>query len=69
MLIAGTYPTRSAAELAQAALEAAGIPSEIVVDDAGAAYPFDLTGAAVLLVQERDADDARSILEPSKKQS
>jgi hypothetical protein len=33
----GIYPTRSDAELAQAALAAAGIPSVLEADDAGGA--------------------------------
>jgi Putative prokaryotic signal transducing protein len=56
------FPTRADAELAQAVLAAAGIPSEILSDDAGGAYPFDLSGGARLLVAEADADDARSVL-------
>jgi len=31
-------------------------------DDAGGAYPFDLTGAARLLVDEADAEDAVAVL-------
>jgi hypothetical protein len=62
MIQVGVYPTRSDAELAQTALTAAGIPSLIAADDAGGAYPFDLTGAARLLVDEADAKDAAEIL-------
>jgi len=46
MVEVGTYATRSEAELAQAALVAAGVTSRLVVDDAGGAYPFDVTGGA-----------------------
>ena len=46
----------------QAALTAAGIPSVIVADDAGGAYPFGLAGGAHLLVDEVDADDAAEFL-------
>jgi hypothetical protein len=60
----GIYPTRSDAELAQAALAAAGIPSVLEADDAGGAYPFDLTGGARLFVDQGDADVAVAILEP-----
>jgi hypothetical protein len=63
MIEVGTYPTRSDAELAQTALTAAGIPSEIAADDAGGAYPFDLTGGARLLVSEADAEAAATILD------
>jgi hypothetical protein len=62
MVLVGAYPTRSDAELAQSALAAAGIPSAIAADDAGGAYPFDLTGAARLLVDEADAEDAAAVL-------
>jgi hypothetical protein len=59
----GVYPTRTDAELAQTALEAAGIPSVIAADDAGGAYPFDLTGGGTrLLVEETDAEDASAVL-------
>jgi Putative prokaryotic signal transducing protein len=62
MVEAGTYNTRSDAELAQATLAAAGIPSVITADDAGGAYPFDLTGGARVLVDETDAEDAAAVL-------
>jgi hypothetical protein len=62
MVQVGTYPTRSDAELAQTALAVAGIPSVVAADDAGGAYPFDLTGGARLLVNETDAEDAAAIL-------
>jgi hypothetical protein len=62
MIEVGTYATRSDAELAQATLAAAGIPSVISADDAGGAYPFDLSGGALLLVDEADAQDAAAVL-------
>jgi hypothetical protein len=62
MIQVGTYPTRSDAEFAQAVLEAAGIASVLAADDAGGAYPFDLTGGAYLLVDEADAEDATAAL-------
>jgi hypothetical protein len=62
MIEVGTYPTRSDAELAQAALAAAGIPSVVAADDAGGAYPFPLAGGVRLLVDESDAEDAAVIL-------
>ena len=62
MIQVGVYPTRSEAELAQAALAVAGIPSLLRADDAGGAYPFDLTGGARLLVEEADAEDAAAVL-------
>jgi Putative prokaryotic signal transducing protein len=62
MIPVATYPTRADAELAQATLEAAGIESVIASDDAGGAYPFDLSGGARLLVAEADAEFAGEIL-------
>ena len=62
MIEVAAYPTRSDAELAQAVLAAAGIASMVVADDAGGAYPFDLTGAARLLVDEADAADAAAVV-------
>jgi hypothetical protein len=58
----GTYPTRSDAELAQAELAAAGITSVVSADDAGGAYPFDLTGGVRLLVDQADVETATAIL-------
>ena len=65
MIEVGIYPTRQEAELAQAALGAAGLVAQVVSDDAGGAYPFDLTGGARLLVDEADAAVAAAILEPT----
>jgi hypothetical protein len=62
MVEVGVYPTRSDAELAQAALVVAGIPSCLEADDAGDAYPFDVTGGARLLVDEADAEAAAAVL-------
>jgi hypothetical protein len=61
----GSYVTRADAEIAQAALEAAGIRSEVRSDDAGGAYPFDLGGGARLLVDEADAQFAAEVLSPT----
>jgi hypothetical protein len=62
MVEAAAFPTRSDAELAQASLAAAGIRSAIAADDAGGAYPFDLSGGARLLVNDADAEQAAAIL-------
>ena len=62
MVEVGTYPTRSDAELAQSRLVAAGIPSVVAADDAGGAYPFDLSGGARLLVDDADAEEAAAVL-------
>lgn len=62
MVELAAYPTRSDAELAQAVLAVAGIPSVLAADDAGGAYPFDLTGSARLLVKEADLEAAAAVL-------
>jgi hypothetical protein len=62
MVEVGTCATRSDAELAQATLVAAGIASRLRADDAGGAYPLDLTGGARLLVDEADVELAAEIL-------
>ena len=62
MIVVGTYRTRADAELAQATLEVEGIQSVVSSDDAGGAYPFDLSGGARLLVSDADAERAAAIL-------
>ena len=63
MVEIGTFPTRSDAEFAQARLAVEGIQSVIAADDAGGAYPFDLTGGGIrLLVDEADAEYATALL-------
>lgn len=62
MVEVGVYPSRNDAELAQATLAAAGIPSVLSADDAGGAYPFDLSGGARLFVGEADAEAATALL-------
>jgi hypothetical protein len=62
MVAVGTYPTRTDAELVEAVLAAAATQSLVTADDAGGAYPFDLTGGTRLLVDEADADDAAAVL-------
>jgi hypothetical protein len=62
MVEVAAFPTRNRAELAQAALAAVGIPSVLAADDAGGAYPFSLSGAARLLVDQADAEQAAAVL-------
>jgi hypothetical protein len=69
MVEVGTYATRSDAELAQAALAAAGVTSRLVADDAGGAYPFDVTGGARLLVDEADVELVAEILGTERTQT
>jgi len=58
----GTFATRSDAEVAQGLLAAAGIDASVSSDDAGGAYPFDLSGGAQLLVDEDDVEAASGLL-------
>jgi hypothetical protein len=58
-----TYPTRLDAETAQALLAAEGIQSVLAADDAGGAYPFDLSGGPSLIVDEADLEAAAQILD------
>jgi Putative prokaryotic signal transducing protein len=62
MVEVGRFPTRQSAEFAHGALASAGIESVIESDDAGGAYPFDLSGGARLLVADADAEDAAAFL-------
>ena len=62
MTAVGAYPTQSDSQLAQMVLWAAGIRYVIEADDAGAYFPFDITGGVRLLVEEPDAEDAWSVL-------
>jgi hypothetical protein len=62
MIQVAAYPTRSEAEFAQSRLAAEGVPAVIASDDAGGAYPFDLSGGARLLVDEADVEDATAVL-------
>jgi hypothetical protein len=65
MIEIATFTTRTDAELAQAALAAAGIRAVFEADDAGGAYPFDLSGGARLFVDDADAEVARQVLSGS----
>jgi hypothetical protein len=69
MFQVGAYRTRSDAELAQTALAAAGIASVVAADDAGGAYPFDLTGGVRLLVDDGDAEGAAEALSERRRAS
>ena len=62
MIEVGAYATRNQAELAQAALVAAGVQSRLVAHDVGGAYPCDIVGGAHLLVDEADVELAWEIL-------
>ena len=60
-----TFRTRDDAEVVRGLLESAGIPSRVVADDAGGAYPFALSGAVEVFVDESDRDAAAAILSAS----
>ena len=62
LIVIRTFTTRSDAELAQGLLASAGIASSLSSDDAGGAYPFDLSGGAQLLVAESDVEVASELL-------
>jgi hypothetical protein len=58
----GTYATRMEAEIIRAHLDSAGIAAWLATDDAGGAYPFDLSGGAQVLVAAQDFAAASAIL-------
>ena len=64
LVVVRTFGDRIEAELAQSALEAAGIKSMVRGDDAGGVQPGLWTGEGVaLLVREEDTTTAREILD------
>jgi type III secretory pathway lipoprotein EscJ len=58
----GTFANRSEAEIVLGLLESAGIAASVSADDAGGAYPFDLSGGAQVLVDEDDFEAASELL-------
>jgi hypothetical protein len=69
MIEVGAYPTRSQAELAQAALAMASIPSTLEADDGAGEYPFDQTGTARLLVDDAEAEAAVAVLSDYRRET
>ena len=65
LVVIRTFATRGDAEIAQGLLASAGIASDVSSDDAGGAYPFDLSGGAQLLVDEGDVEAASALLPSS----
>jgi hypothetical protein len=59
----GAFATRSEAEIAQGLLASAGIDASLSADDAGGAFPFDLSGGTKLLVEEDDVEAASQLLD------
>jgi hypothetical protein len=62
MIQVGTYLTRSDAEIAQTALNRAGIGSVLESDDAEGVHRFSLTDGVRLFVNSGDAQDAAAVL-------
>ena len=58
----GTFPTRLEAETVHGLLASAGINAWVASDDAGGAYPFDLSGGAQVLVEDGDFEAATQVL-------
>ncbi len=61
-IVIRTVATRIEAELARGLLESAGIPAWVSTDDAGGAYPFQLSDGARVMIRESDHDAAESVL-------
>ena len=57
-----TVATRTEAELVRGLLESAGIPAWVSTDDAGGAYPFQLSDGARVMIRESDHEAAESVL-------
>ena len=64
LVAVGDFPNRIDAELAQGALESAGIESMVSADDAGGMRPSLWLSGVRLLVREPDAARALEILNP-----
>jgi cell division protein FtsN len=62
LIVIGTYGTRDEAEVVQGLLATAGIESWLQADDAGGAFPFVLSGEALVHVDESDAPMAAELL-------
>ncbi|HEV8124886.1 MAG TPA: DUF2007 domain-containing protein [Gemmatimonadales bacterium] len=64
IVVVGHYPTELEAQLGQAVLEANGISSIIMRDDAGGMLPsLHLLAEVRLGVHEEDAEEAKALLE------
>jgi hypothetical protein len=58
-----TFQNKLEAEMARGLLESAGVQAWLASDDAGGAYPFQLSGGGVrLMVAEADAAVAAELL-------
>jgi hypothetical protein len=66
LVVVSTFLNQIDAEIAQGALEAAGIESMVSADDAGGVRPHLWMGGVRLLVRAEDAEEASEILGRSK---
>ncbi len=57
-----TVATRIEAEFIRGLLDSAGIPAWVSTDDAGGAYPFQLSDGARVMIRESDYDAAEGVL-------
>jgi hypothetical protein len=57
-----TVATRIEAEFIRGLLDSAGIPAWVSTDDAGGAYPFQLSDGARVMIRESDHDAAEGVL-------
>lgn len=67
LVVIRDYLNKLEAELAQGALQSAGIQSMIGADDAGGTEPGLWMGGIKLLVHAEDVKEAEKILGPAKK--
>jgi Putative prokaryotic signal transducing protein len=68
LVVVHTFKSRPEADLAQSALEAAGIESTVLADDAGGTQPGFWEGEPVrVLVRAEDEREAREILDTAAK--
>ena len=65
LVVVRTFLNRIDADLAQGALEAAGIDAMVGADDAEGNQPGLWMGGVRLLVREEDAEDAAEVLGPA----
>jgi hypothetical protein len=52
-----TFQSKLEAEMARGMLESAGVQAWLASDDAGGAYPFQLSGGVQLMVAAADAEE------------
>jgi hypothetical protein len=70
LIVVHTFKSRTEAELAHSALEAAGIESMILADDAGGAQPGLWEGEPIkVLVRPENENEARAVLDITAKPS